>query len=100
MFDAHLFICTNRKAEGKPSCAPKGSEELRERVKQAASRVTQTYPNARIRVNASGCLGQCQQGIAAVCYPSGAWLTGLENDAASESACLKVIQSALNAQTT
>ena len=92
-FDAHLFICTNRKPDGKPSCAPKNSEALRDRVKAAASKLTEANPELKIRVNASGCLGQCTKGIAAVCYPKGEWLLELADDAASEQKLLTLIQS-------
>jgi (2Fe-2S) ferredoxin len=30
-----------------------------------------------VRVNAAGCLGQCEQGIAAVLYPKGEWFLNL-----------------------
>ena len=92
MFDAHLFICTNRKPDGKPSCAPKGAENLRDRVKAAAAKLSEQSPGRKIRVNASGCLGQCTQGIAAVCYPKGQWLTELADDAASESKLLELLK--------
>lgn len=42
----------------------KGSVELRDAVKKACKRMPET------RVNASGCLGQCERGIAAVLYSS------------------------------
>jgi predicted metal-binding protein len=90
-FDAHLFICTNRKAEGKASCAPKGSEALRDRVKEAAAKHSTQHPGRKIRVNASGCLGQCSQGIAAVCYPGAQWFLELSDDAASEKKCLEAL---------
>jgi (2Fe-2S) ferredoxin len=32
-----------------------------------------------VRINASGCLGYCERGIAAVVYPSGQWLLDLTN---------------------
>lgn len=88
-FDFHLFVCTNRKPEGKESCAPKGSEALRDRVKAAAA--ASAGPAAKIRVNATGCLGQCSRGIAAVCYPQGKWLLDLSNDEASEKKLLGLI---------
>ncbi len=90
-FDAHLFICTNRKPEGKASCAPKGSEALRDRVKEAAAQIAAQTPGRKIRVNASGCLGQCSKGIAAVCYPQAQWFLELSDDAASEQKCLEAL---------
>ena len=73
-YKAHLFICTNKK-QGKPCCGDKGAEELRQRVKQWAS---EQFGN-EVRVNASGCLDKCSEGIAAVLYPQNLWLTGLKS---------------------
>ncbi len=91
-FDAHLFICTNRKPEGKASCAARGSEALRDRVKKAAASLSANPGTSRkVRVNAAGCLGQCAQGIAAVCYPRGQWLLELKDDPQSEAELLSLL---------
>lgn len=75
-YKAHLFVCTNdRGPDGKrPSCAQRGSAELRDSVKTACKGMT------GVRVNASGCLDRCEQGIAAVLYPAGQWFEGLTRD--------------------
>ncbi|MBI3543623.1 MAG: (2Fe-2S) ferredoxin domain-containing protein [Deltaproteobacteria bacterium] len=75
-YEAHLFICTNRREKGE-CCASKGSAELRDKLKAL---VKSAHPEwkGRVRVNASGCLGHCEQGITAVLYPEGKWLTGLQ----------------------
>jgi (2Fe-2S) ferredoxin len=77
-FTAHLFICTNdRGPDGKrESCRPKGSEELREKVKAACR---ERGLNG-VRINSAGCLDQCEHGITAVLYPKGQWFLGLKND--------------------
>ena len=100
-YDAHLFICTNRKSpgpDGKPraSCAAKDSEKLRDAVKLAAS---QRFSGQSIRVNASGCLGACEEGVAAVCYSAsgGHWQTHLQNTPESEEILLRTIEEALEA---
>lgn len=77
-FKAHLFICTNAPdKEGK--CGSKGSEEMRRRLKEQC----RTLYGKDVRVNASGCLGFCERGIAAVIYPQNHWLLDLtsQNDA-------------------
>jgi (2Fe-2S) ferredoxin len=76
--EAHLFVCTNRR-ENRECCASKGSEELREKVKKAAK----ARWGKRVRVNAAGCLGHCEEGIAAVLYPEGRWFVGLSKDDAA-----------------
>lgn len=70
-FDAHIFVCCNRRPEGhrRGSCAARGSEALRyymkARVKEAG------IPHAR--VNMAGCLDRCEQGPCLVIYPDGVW---------------------------
>jgi (2Fe-2S) ferredoxin len=77
---AHLFICTHYRENGE-SCARKGSVELRESLKKRCQKEIPHEPGT-IRVNASGCLGHCADGITAVLYPEGRWMTGitLEDD--------------------
>lgn len=71
---AHLFVCTNEK-KGE-SCGEKGGAKLRARVKD----LSKEHPEwkGQVRINSSGCLGRCEEGIVAVCYPQGKWFTGLE----------------------
>jgi (2Fe-2S) ferredoxin len=68
----HLFVCTNRRPDSDPrgSCAQKGSEDLRERFKQALKARGVGSP---MRVNAAGCLDVCELGCAVVIYPEGIW---------------------------
>lgn len=70
-FDAHVFVCTNRRAEGhhRGSCAAGGSEKLRDYMKARAKELG--IPNARI--NSSGCLDRCELGPCVVVYPEGVW---------------------------
>lgn len=77
--DAHLFICTNVK-DGVECCGAKGSAALRDAVKDIA----RGKWGARLRVNAAGCLGRCEDGIAAVLYPQNVWKMGLAPDSAPE----------------
>jgi (2Fe-2S) ferredoxin len=85
-YQAHLFICTNDRGEGgkRPSCARRGSNELRSAVKAACKGMP------GVRVNASGCLDRCEQGIVAALYPSGEWFEGLtESDVETLVAAVK-----------
>lgn len=74
----HLFICTNRRKDG-DSCAALGSEALRDTVKKACR--DRPELQGKIRVNAAGCLGHCERGIAAVFYPQALWKFELKDDA-------------------
>lgn len=76
ILEKHIFICTKcsyLQEDGKFS-DPELSAKFRNDVKQA---VKEQYPGRNIRVNASGCLGQCQKGINCVIYPQNEWLTHL-----------------------
>ncbi|MCM2282044.1 MAG: (2Fe-2S) ferredoxin domain-containing protein [Bdellovibrionaceae bacterium] len=73
--DAHLFVCTNVKANGE-CCGAKGAAELRDQLKQV-SRDPASGWGKRVRVNNSGCLGHCEKGIVAVLYPQGQWFMNL-----------------------
>lgn len=70
-FDAHLFVCTNRRPDGhvRGSCAAAGSEHLRDYMKARAKELG--IPN--IRVNSAGCLDRCELGPCLVIYPAGVW---------------------------
>lgn len=70
-YDFHFFICTNARDNGKPDCSSKGSIQLLEDLKSWAK--TQKF-SKKIRINKSGCLDRCSQGIAAVAYPSAEWI--------------------------
>ena len=71
-FKRHVFVCTNRRPDDHPkgSCAQKGSEQLRERFKQA---LANRGLSKQIRANAAGCLDQCEYGCSVVVYPEGVW---------------------------
>ena len=70
-FDAHLFVCTNRRPDGhrRGSCAARGSEPLRDYMKARAKELG----IANIRVNSAGCLDRCELGPCLVVYPQGTW---------------------------
>lgn len=88
VFKCHLFVCTNRRNEGE-DCASKGAEKLRDQIKKMAK----TEFGNKVRINASGCLGQCEKGVAAVLYPSQTWF--FQVDTGDESAILDTIRQCL-----
>jgi (2Fe-2S) ferredoxin len=76
MYDRHVFVCTNVKDGGKPSCGARGSAEICETMKTQ----TKAHPalrSQRLRVNKSGCLGLCEEGPTIVVYPEAVWYTGV-----------------------
>lgn len=70
-FDAHLFVCTNRRPDGhkRGSCAADGSEHLRNYMKARAKELG----IRNIRVNSAGCMDRCEMGPCLVIYPEGVW---------------------------
>jgi len=75
MYKSHLFICTNA-PDNPEKCGNKNSEQLLKKVKEHFK----TKGDANIRINKSGCLGCCENGIAAVLYPKGSWFLKLSAD--------------------
>jgi (2Fe-2S) ferredoxin len=70
-FEAHVFVCCNRRPDGHPrgSCAARGSERVRDYMKARAKELGLR----RVRVNAAGCLDRCEHGPCVVVYPEGVW---------------------------
>ena len=71
-YQQHLFFCTNQKDPGKSCCAEKGGAEAWQYAKQRC-REEGLLANEQVRVNRSGCLGQCAKGPCLVIYPQGHW---------------------------
>ena len=70
-YDAHVFCCTNRRADGHPrgSCAERGGEALRDYMKSKAK----ALGLKNVRINSAGCLDRCELGPTMVIYPEGVW---------------------------
>ena len=73
----HVFICGHERPEGasRPSCKKRGSLELLSAIKAAGRE--QGLEN--IRIQKSGRLDFCENGIACVVYPEGTWYRLLPN---------------------
>jgi (2Fe-2S) ferredoxin len=68
-YKVHFFVCTNGPdREGR--CGHKNSEALRAQLKETTHKMGL---KGIVRVNSSGCLGHCEQGIACVMYPQNKW---------------------------
>jgi len=75
-YERHVFICENRRDADDPKgcCSAKGSGAIRDRLKQLAH---EAGLKGRVRINSSGCLGQCAHGVTAVVYPESVWYAHL-----------------------
>jgi (2Fe-2S) ferredoxin len=69
-FELQIFVCTNVRPEGRASCGPRGSERLRDCLKEW---VKAHGLQARVRVSKAGCLDLCEQGPNVMVFPGGAW---------------------------
>ena len=69
-FRFHLFVCTQQKPEGVPSCAASGSFA----VLDALDRETQVRGLSNdVQLTTCGCMGLCDEGPVMVVYPAGVW---------------------------
>ena len=70
-YQRHVFICGHERPEGaaRPSCKKRGSLELLSVIKTVA----REEGLSDIRIQKSGCLDFCENGIACAVYPEGTW---------------------------
>ena len=71
-FERHVFVCNNERPIGHPRgcCSGKNSNAIRESLKaEAAVRGLK----GKVRINAAGCLDQCEHGVTVVVYPDAVW---------------------------
>jgi (2Fe-2S) ferredoxin len=68
----HVFVCINERAADNPKgcCKAKGGVEVRDELKQL---LKARGVGKQVRANNSGCLDQCENGVALVVYPEQVW---------------------------
>ena len=79
----HVFVCINEREAGseKGCCFTKGGKAVRDELKkQLAARKLLSV----VRANKSGCLDQCEAGVAVVVYPEQVWYGGVTVEDVSE----------------
>ena len=64
-YEKHVFVCTTGK-----ECLAANSPEVFQQLKSAARAAGITQ---RVRINQSGCTGQCGHGPMVVVYPENVW---------------------------
>ncbi len=74
LIEKHLFVCTNKRANGKAACGDHNTEDLRMKLKDQCKK---EFAN-KVRVNSAGCLGFCEKGAVACLYPDNIWYTQLQ----------------------
>ena len=81
LFRFHVFVCTQQKPEGVPSCPASGSFA----VLNALDRETQARGVSNdVQLTTCGCMGLCDEGPVMVVYPEGVWYRGVQPSDISE----------------
>lgn len=75
-FERHVFVCTSGKV-----CPRQGGEQVHSELR---GQVASAGLKDRIRINKSGCVGQCGHGPMIVVYPEGVWYAGVRPEDARE----------------
>jgi len=77
----HVYVCTQQKPEGVPSCPVSGSFA----VLEALDRETRERGLDReVQITTCGCLGLCDEGPMMVVYPAGVWYRRVQPSDVSE----------------
>jgi len=80
-FRFHLFVCTQQKPEGVPSCPSRGSLA----VLDALDREIQGRGlNSDVQLTTCGCMGLCDEGPMMVVYPEAVWYRRVQPSDVSE----------------
>jgi (2Fe-2S) ferredoxin/predicted O-methyltransferase YrrM len=80
-FRFHVYVCTQQKPEGAPSCPGRGAEET---LAALRSELGKAGLEDEVMVTTCGCLGLCDQGPNLVVYPEGSWYSELSADKVPE----------------
>ena len=75
----HVFVCTNKRNDGRSSCQDFQAQELRDHMK-ARSKELGLLGKGEIRINSAGCLNRCDEGPVMVVYPQETWYTFMDQD--------------------
>jgi len=82
VYEKHVFVCLNsRPLESQTSCANKNAEEVFLTLK---NKIKALHLEQKIRINRSGCLGQCEKGLVLVVYPQGIWYQNVKKENVDE----------------
>lgn len=76
-YQYHVFVCTQEKPEGAPSCTACGSQKVLDRLRKEVG--TQGLTD-KVQVTACGSFGLCLWGPNMVVYPEGTWYSGVTPD--------------------
>ncbi len=69
-FRFHLYVCTQEKPAGVPSCPAAGAAAL---LSALENEVIPQGLDDDVQITTSGCMGLCEEGPTLVVYPEGVW---------------------------
>ena len=78
-FGQHLFICMNKRDDGRECCADKGAQAAQKHLKERVKELDLSR-SGDVRINQAGCLGRCEEGPVIVIYPQGTWYTYVDKE--------------------
>jgi (2Fe-2S) ferredoxin/predicted O-methyltransferase YrrM len=81
LFRFHLFVCTQPKPEGLPSCAASGSHAVLEAFQRE---LRERGLENEVQLTTCGCMGLCDEGPVMVVYPQGIWYRRVQPSDVSE----------------
>ena len=70
----HVFICMNKREDGRPCCADRGAQQAQQHAKKRIKAMDMNG-QGKVRINQAGCLDRCEEGPVLVVYPEGTWYT-------------------------
>ena len=80
-FRFHLFVCTQQKPEGVPSCPASGSLAVLEGLDRELQK---RGLSSDVQLTTCGCMGLCDEGPVLVVYPEGVWYRRVQSSDVSE----------------
>lgn len=80
-FRHHVYVCTQQKPEGAPSCTAHGSPRTLEALRRE---ISLQGLGDEVQVTTCGSLGLCGRGPNMVVYPEGVWYSGVQPSDAEE----------------
>ncbi len=82
-FKYHVFVCQNRREDGRRCCAAFDSEAMRDYAKNRLRELGHHGPG-KVRINQAGCLDRCEEGPVMVVYPEETWYTYVDEEDVDE----------------
>ncbi len=77
----HVFVCTQQKPEGAPSCPANNSQQVLDALGPA---IQAAGVDDDVQVTTCGCMGLCEEGPVLIVYPDGVWYRRVKTEDVAE----------------